>query len=121
MDNPKLYDECRQVMLRRNSIAPVLLSLQRWGKRAEKVLDYGCGPGVVGYEFLFPEIEKYDGRLVSVDCSQQMIDHAKQTYPHERVTYQVGDIMEEVAWPFEGVEFDKIFCHLVLHYVKDTQ
>jgi len=123
MDNPELFEKCRQegVNGRLDSSISIVLDLFRWGNN-DKVLDYGSGPGAVGYKFLIPLITKHNATLTSVDCSEQMIEYARKTYPHPQITYECANIMDPPTWSvLKDVKFDKIFAHLVLHFVKDTQ
>jgi len=63
-------------------------------------------------------VEKYDSIIHSVDISPDMIQHARKTYGHERVTFEAGDILQD-SFPYRDVQFDKIFAVYVLHFVKD--
>lgn len=99
---------------------PKLISALRWGQREENVLDYGCGPGETGFHYILPELLKYNSKLYSVDVNETKVEHAKQDYPHESVTYAVGNIMEE-PFPFKDVQFDKIFSIYVFHCVHQLR
>jgi SAM-dependent methyltransferase len=84
----------------------------------EVILDYGCGAGSTGNKFLLPQAEKYNSILHSVDISPDMIAFAKINYPNPRVTFDVGDILQD-NFPHKEKKFDKIFTVYVLHIVKN--
>lgn len=95
----------------------MLVNHMTW-KKNELILDYGCGAGSTGNKFVLPEVEKFDSKIHSVDISPDMIAHAKKTYPSPRVTFNVGDILQD-NFPHKEVKFDKIFAVYVLHFVRN--
>lgn len=62
-----------------------VLSSAKW--KGKKVLDFGCGTSDFAYR------AACEGATVTaVDYSKKAIDQASETYTHENVTFQVGDI-----------------------------
>ena len=92
-----------------------------WGKKliselefkgGERILDLGCGDGV-----LTAEIAKLvpDGFVLGIDASESMIATARKDYAGANVRFELLDIN---AIDFES-EFDLIFSNATLHWVKD--
>ncbi|ODM93581.1 Juvenile hormone acid O-methyltransferase [Orchesella cincta] len=97
---------------------PKLISSLRWNT-GETVLDYGCGAGSTGFKCILPKVEEFQSKMYSVDVSAKMLAFAEENYPHELITYGVGDILDK--FPFENVKFDKIFAVNVFHYIRDMK
>jgi 2-polyprenyl-3-methyl-5-hydroxy-6-metoxy-1,4-benzoquinol methylase len=103
-------------------VAPVQsdpLALERLVRAADlpqgcRVLDAGCGPGLVSFAFL-----NAGYRVVGVDLSQDMIERARnRCQPHrERATFlqiSVFDLSLDALGPF-----DAALSRYVLHHVQD--
>ncbi len=74
----------------------------------ERILDLGCGTGQ-----LASEISELAGEVVGMDYSTDMIQTARENYPH--IDFRVMD-----AADFSFPEpFDAIFSNAALHWVKD--
>ena len=58
--------------------------------RADRVLDLGCGTGLL-LEHI--RIEDYTG----IDISFEMIERAQRKFPHRSFDFQVSDVMEYIA------------------------
>ena len=83
---------------------PVLDLLQP--KPGERILDLGCGDGVLTQKLAEMEVE-----VVGVDTSPEMVAAARKRGLDARV-------MDATALTFES-EFDAVFSNAVLHWVKD--
>jgi trans-aconitate methyltransferase len=92
-----------------------------WGKKliselefkgGERILDLGCGDGV-----LTAELAKFvpDGFVLGIDASESMIETARKDYAGANVRFELLDIN---AIDFES-EFDLVFSNATLHWVKD--
>ena len=92
-----------------------------WGKKLiaelqfkgnEKILDLGCGDGV-----LTAEMAKFvpDGFVLGIDASESMIETAKKYNAGANVRFELLDIN---TIDFKS-EFDLIFSNATLHWVKD--
>ncbi len=73
----------------------------------EHILDLGCGTGDIAHS-----IAESGARVVGVDASAEMIAAARSRFP--ALNFYVEDAAE---LPFEA-EFDAVFSHAVLHWVK---
>src|SRR6266542_575984 len=80
-------------------------------KGTERVLDLGCGDGVLTAQFayLLPH-----GEAVGIDASQGMIDVAREK-ERGNLRFFLQDIE---CLDFKG-EFDLVFSNAALHWVKD--
>ncbi len=76
----------------------------------ERILDLGCGTGDIA-----AAIEVRGAKVVGVDASPAMIASARERFPAG--DFRVADAAE---LPFAG-EFDAIFSHAVLHWVKRAE
>jgi trans-aconitate 2-methyltransferase len=78
----------------------------------ETVLDAGCGPGRVTKRLLerLPH-----GRVIAVDASEEMVEHARDVLPPGRATVRRSDLTElELEEPV-----DAVFSNAVFHWVLD--
>ncbi len=84
-------------------------------KGDESLLDIGCGDGKVTVEIadLLPA-----GRVIGLDSSEEMIEHAKSRYPlsdYPNVSFQQGDASRLY---FDQV-FNVVFSNAALHWIID--
>lgn len=78
-------------------------------RASERVLDLGCGIGVVAYDVA----EKAGSYVVGIDLNAENIAQARRRYPHPRVEYRVGDVLKELPnRPFDVVILSNILEHL---------
>ncbi len=81
-----------------------------------KVLDLGCGTGVLSYLILqkFPE-----STLHAFDLSENMIDKSKELLINfeGRVSFQQGDCTQDLM----GEDYDLIITSLALHHLTDPE
>jgi len=97
---------------------------KRWGeeliskinfKGNERVLDIGCGDGVLT-ALIASRVP--EGHVLGIDSSPEMINLAKTLFPQEKhpnLEFKVLDVRE---MDFER-EFDVVFSNACLHWVKD--
>jgi len=91
---------------------PVVKKLSLKGK---SVLDFGCGDGSDTEMFIKMNAKE----IIGVDTSASMIALAKQKYKgikEVRFTQTTGTKLS-----FKNSQFDFVFSHFVLHYIKDTK
>jgi len=118
MHAPEIYEENKSAARRDiDESVPELLSFMKWGKN-ELILDYGCGAGSTGRKHFVPRAEEMDSHIHAIDVSSKMVTHAREKFPHPRVTYNIGSILED-DFPLKDLQFDRIFAIYVFHYIKD--
>ncbi len=79
-------------------------------RSGERILDLACGTGDITQT-----IAERGARVVGVDSSPEMIAAARQRFPG--LDFRVEDA---AALPFDG-EFDAVFSHAALHWVKRAE
>jgi len=92
-------------------LVPILKEL-KYGIR-ENIMDHGCGTGRIGLKYFVPAAEKTDSKIYAIDNSETMIAHAKESYPHPRVTYYQTELLD-ANFPLKDIKFNKIFSIHVL-------
>ena len=78
----------------------------------ETILDLGCGTAK-----LTNDIASLANKVYGFDNSQNMIDDARNKYPH--IDFQVGDAQEQLDYPAES--FDAVFSNAALHWMFDAE
>ena len=78
----------------------------------ETILDIGCGTAK-----LTNDIANVANKVYGFDYSQNMIDDARNKYPH--IDFQVGDTQEQLDYPTES--FDAVFSNAALHWMFDAE
>lgn len=89
----------------------------------DSLLDIGCGSGDVTIDFLLPIVPDNFQRLVGVDLSEEMVEFARQQYPHPRITFDKFDLgLDMEKQSFQNVEpFDHITSFYCLHWVQNQE
>ena len=75
-------------------------------KRGEKILDFGCGTGR-----LTDEIKSSCAYVKGIDISEEMIEKARNTYPH--IDFETGNIISYT----QNETYDGVFSNAVLHWI----
>lgn len=84
--------------------------IARWLPRRARILDVGCGTGL-----LLAELQRRGFRnLIGVDLSPRMIEKARQNF---NGPLQIADIYQ---LPFENESFDAVIVSSVLHHLPDV-
>jgi SAM-dependent methyltransferase len=81
-------------------------------RRGDKVLDVGCGTGVLAREALRRAGE--EGQVVGLDLNEGMLAVAARTEPD--ITWRRGDA---ASLPFEDASFDAVVSQFALMYLPD--
>lgn len=102
----KLYDNQHNFVTKYGE--DVLLMLE--AKPGERILDLGCGTGV-----LTNEIHKICRHALGIDSSENMINEARAKFPD--VEFQIVNAYD---FKFEG-EFDAVFSNAALHWMTKPE
>ena len=84
---------------------------------AHRVLDVGCGTGVVTREAA--RRIGSSGRIVGIDINEVMLEtaqHLAGKAGHDAIEWRQGDV---TSMPFDAAEFDVILCEQGLQYFPD--
>ncbi len=79
-------------------------------KKGERILDLGCGTGV-----LTAEIAARGAEVLGIDRSGEMVAQARSKFPAMKF-----EVMDATALEFEG-EFDGVFSNAVLHWIPEAE
>jgi len=77
-------DEYRKISFPQNTINRAFLDVQKF-QGNELVLDIGCGDGTTSREILTLISQ---GSVLGIDASASMIDTAKKTFDHDKLSFQ---------------------------------
>jgi len=83
-------------------------------KSCKKILDVGCGSGVITLEI----VKRAKGKVICIDNNPEMIKNAKKVLKKYRVELIIGDANN---LPFKKNSFDLVVCNLLLMWVKNPQ
>ena len=78
----------------------------------ETVLDAGCGSGRVT-RLLLDRLPS--GRVIGLDASPEMVEHARAALPADRVTVEVADLADFTL----EQPVDAVFSNAVFHWIPD--
>ncbi|MCR8657803.1 class I SAM-dependent methyltransferase [Paenibacillus endoradicis] len=78
--------------------------------KGESILDLGCGTGDLAYE-----ISNYGANVLGIDFSKEMIEKAREKYPHINFQIENGE-----AFTVEQ-SFDAVFSNAALHWMKNPE
>lgn len=82
--------------------------------RAMKILDLGCGPGIVTAA-LAPDA----GEVVAFDLTPEMLEKARQRCEKAGLTNVRFEIGKAEQLPFEGGRFDAVVTRLTIHHFQE--
>lgn len=93
--------------------SPLKIKLMRAIKKGTRVLDLGCGNGLMA-----PEVIRLGGIYTGLDISEKLLNIAKKTFSKEiiakKMKFVVGDAIRP---PFKKDNFDFIFSFAVMHHI----
>lgn len=81
----------------------------------EKILDVGCGNGLLTIEVAR---ESPKGFVVGIDSSEEMLRKAEKNKKEQGIKNITFQLKDAVSIDYEN-EFDAIFSNSVLHWIKD--
>lgn len=113
--NWNLYAECYDAL---NRLTPYVNMLENVLEIAiahdVEILDAGCGTGNLTARLSASDRER---RITAIDCSDAMLDRARQKCKGASVNFLKADLNE--ALPFEDERFGAVFCINTLYALKD--
>lgn len=125
MNKPKLY---RQVNSFQRGEAEKVLQEFSWKinwclNGGDSILDAGCGTGDVTREILMPILPAKFKRLIGIDVSQEMIDYARKTQIHPKLSFEQFDLNIDIEkQTLNSIEqHDHIFSFYCLHWVQNLR
>lgn len=87
----------------------------------DSVLDAGCGSGDVTFDLILPILPQNFERIVGIDISKEMIEYARKTYVHPKVSFELLNLdigLEKQS--LCGIEpFDHIVSTFCLMWVQN--
>ncbi|CAL1293350.1 unnamed protein product [Larinioides sclopetarius] len=110
--NAQLYESVKPLDSVVHFLTVTLRDLGWYKQKEELVMDVGCGPGHVTFQFvlpLFPNAEKF----VAVDYSSSMIEAARSNYLHPKIEYHVADFEDKSdvqRWNGQVTKLVSIHC-----------
>ena len=122
MYDPDSYDAYSEFQRKdARELVPYITSQMDW-RKADRILDFGCGSGFNTKNILLPLVASYDNPeplIYGVDVSKKMIDFASVKYSSPNLIYMMADVMkDDCEFP---CKFDKIFSFHVLHWIFDQE
>nr|BAU79434.1 juvenile hormone acid O-methyltransferase [Planococcus kraunhiae] len=91
----------------------------KWNSK-HKILDIGCGPGDLTYNYLLPLIPS-NGEMLGIDISPAMINYANSKYKDSRLNFEVMDISNPKVAEKYKLNFDSVFSFYCLHWIQDQR
>lgn len=104
--NSKLYDTKHSFITEYGNDVLQLLE----PKSGERILDLGCGTGS-----LTNKIMQLGSEVIGIDTSQNMVDEAKNNFPHIEFVCANGQDFDL------GNSFDAVFSNAALHWMLEPQ
>jgi tRNA (cmo5U34)-methyltransferase len=108
------WDENPRRILMVNKVIEVLFK-EIGFEKTDKILDYGCGTGLLGYGLIGKV-----GAVTFCDTSEGMLEQVKKKkefYGYQNVSIVKADLLKDNI----PETFDLIFSMLVLHHVEDIK
>lgn len=102
--NPKFYEDKHHFV---SEYGKKIIDYEKFDKNIN-VLDIGCGTGEITYE-----LSKYFKKVIGIDSSVDMINFAKNKYPH--ICFRQQDCLK---LDYQE-EFELVFSNAVFHWIKD--
>jgi SAM-dependent methyltransferase len=124
MDDAKLYAAtCHNVTAGHvTKLLSEYINSMSW-KTGDRVLDLGCGPGIMTTQVLMPRLPEDFGLLVGADLSADMIQYASKTYEHSKLRFTQFDLTKDIgnSSQLRASDFDKIFSFFCLNWIPEQR
>lgn len=90
---------------------------------SDSLLDIGCGSADVTIDFILPILPSNFDRLVGVDLTKEMVNFAREQYPHPRIFFETFDLgLDLEKQIFRSTEpFDHITSFYCLHWITNQE
>lgn len=125
MNKPALYHQLNQLSSRdSHQIIQDYAEKLNWRPDGcDSVLDAGCGAGDITHGIILPFLPPHFERVVGVDVSTEMVEYARRTHTHPKLTFHQFDLGRELeGQSLEGVEpFDHIFSAFCLTWIRNPR
>lgn len=99
-------------------------SVSKWRPDGcDSVLDAGCGTGDVTLDILMPILPAKFKRIVGVDISNEMLDYARKTQVHPKLSFERFNLEVELEkQSLHGIEpFDHITSFFCLMWIQNQK
>ncbi|XP_017780256.1 PREDICTED: juvenile hormone acid O-methyltransferase-like [Nicrophorus vespilloides] len=119
MDNAELYSKNHRVQIDEATfVLENYIQGIKW-KSGDSILDIGSGSGEVTMEVLAPLLPNDFEKLVGLDISPEMVNHAKKQNKNPKIDFIVCDIGSENITKTIDEKFDHIFSFFCLNWVQN--
>lgn len=123
MNRPELYAQVNKIQRRDAQVMiEEFADKIKWRLDGnDSILDAGCGSGDVTVDILLPILPKNFQRLVGIDISEHMIEYARKTQIHPKISFEQFDLCADLEdQPLSNAQpFDHIFSFYTFHRVPD--
>ncbi|KAG5674680.1 hypothetical protein PVAND_004632 [Polypedilum vanderplanki] len=90
--------------------------------RFDNLLDIGCGPGDVLFDFTLQKIPENFHKIVGIDISNEMLNYARENFGNEFIEFHRVDISEISAFQrLDNQQFDNITSFYCLHWIQNQK
>ncbi|XP_017780260.1 PREDICTED: juvenile hormone acid O-methyltransferase-like [Nicrophorus vespilloides] len=121
MDNAELYSKNHRVQFDEATfVLENYINAIKW-KNGDSILDVGSGSGEVTMEVLAPLLPHDFGKLVGLDISPEMVNHAKKQNKNPKIDFIECDIAFENITNTVQEKFDHIFSFFCLNWVQNQK
>lgn len=125
MNKPALYHRHNQLSSRdSHQILQDYAETLKWHRDGcDSVLDAGCGAGDITNGIILPFLSPHFERLVGVDVSKEMVEYARDTQIHPKLSFQQFDLgLELEKQSLNGIKpFDHIFSAFCLTWISNPR
>lgn len=125
MNKPALYHKLNQLSSRdSHQIIQDFAEKLNWHPDGcDSVLDAGCGAGDITHSIILPFLPPHFERLVGVDISKEMVEYARRTHIHPKLSFQQFDLGRELEKQSlnDAKPFDHIFSAFCLTWISNPR
>ncbi|KAB0803556.1 hypothetical protein PPYR_00526 [Photinus pyralis] len=120
MNNPELYDTTGKVLdaQMESILKSYIRQLPRNGDQ-KVVLDVGCGPGRLSFNYLYKPLSAEIKEMIGVDQSEDMVTYANRHYGNDNLKFVKLNIETDCIPEHYLGRFDYVFSVGALHFLRD--